>query len=198
MRKTTDDFVRKLQFKRLSEVHKSDIIELMNNQKVNRQMPLMIHEFSDADCEKFIESKEEHWVKYGFGLWAFVIDEHFFGWGGLQMENDEPDLALVLHPDYWGMGKQIFQLIIDKAFTELRLNSITILLPFSRTRINGVLRLGFRKEGETIISNHRFNRFRLTNYHTPHKNEYENSNDRKCAHFRSNRPDIHLRPRYMS
>lgn len=164
MRKT-NGFVRRLQFKRLSEVRKSDIIELMNNQKVTRQMPLLIHEFSDAKCEKFIASKEEHWNKYSFGLWGFVIDEHFFGWGGLQMENDEPDLALVLHPDYWGMGKQIFQLIIDRAFNELKLNTITILLPVSRTKINGVLRLGFRKEAETTISNHRFNRFRL-NFHT--------------------------------
>jgi [ribosomal protein S5]-alanine N-acetyltransferase len=171
MWKANEDFVTRLQFRRLSEVRKSDIIELMNNDKVNRQMPLLNHEFKDAECEKFIASKEEHWNKFGFGLWAFVIDEHFFGWGGLQMENDEPDLALVLHPDYWGTGKYILKLIINRAFTELRLSSITILLPASRTRIKGVLRLGFREEGELIINNHRFSRFRLNNSHSSDLNK---------------------------
>ena len=96
-------------------------------------------------------------------LWSmgFLIDQQFAGWGGLQHEDGDADLALVLHPDFWGSGKAIYLEIAERAFTKLGLESITILLPPSRTRIKGIFRLGFQPDGEVEIEGVRFLRFRL-------------------------------------
>lgn len=58
-----------------------------------------------------------------------MLDGKFVGWGGLQDENGDADLALVLHPDYWGLGKHIYNEIVDRAFNPMGFESITILLP---------------------------------------------------------------------
>ncbi|MEM7550778.1 MAG: GNAT family N-acetyltransferase [Bacteroidota bacterium] len=154
-----------IQFKRLTEIDKSLIIELMNNPLVRRQMPLLKGEFTESDCDKFVAAKEQLWVEHGYGVWAFIIDDQFAGWGGLQAEDGETDLALVLHPDYWGVGRTLYKEIIDRAFGEMGLGSVVVLFPPSRTRIKGFLRLGFRKDREIEIGNEKFIRFRLNNPH---------------------------------
>jgi len=155
-----------IEFKRLSEVNKFDIIELSNNPLVRRQMPLSSDNFSEADCAEFIEAKERLWATHGYGPWAFVIDGKFAGWGGLQPENGDADLALVLHPNSWGMGKVIYKKIIALAFGEMGFESVTILLPPTRIRVKGILRLGFQLDGEVELYCERWIRYRL---HAPKK-----------------------------
>lgn len=150
-----------IEFKRLSEVDKADIIDLMNDPLVRRQMPLTSDNFSEADCAGFIAAKEHLWAEYGYGPWAFVVDGRFAGWGGLQPEHGDADLALVLHPAFWGTGKPIYDEIIRRAFGEMGFESVTILFPPSRTRIKGILRLGFKPDGEIEIGGERFIRYRL-------------------------------------
>ncbi len=150
-----------IEFKRLSEVKQSDIIELMNDQLVRRQMPLLEGVFSQEDCNKFIAAKDLLWKKHGFGPWAITVNDQFAGWGGLQPEDGEADLALVLNPTYWGIGKVLFEEIINRAFGEMGLTSVIVLFPPSRTRIKGLLRLGFKKDKEVIVGDQRFIRFRL-------------------------------------
>ena len=150
-----------LEFKRLTEVKKSDIIDLMNNQLVRRQMPLLRDHFGETDCDQFIAAKEQLWAEHGYGPWAFVINDRFAGWGGVQPEDGEADLALVLHPDYWGMGQLIYKEIISRAFGEMGLDSVIVLFPPTRTRVKGLLRLGFKKEKEVVFGSERFIRFRL-------------------------------------
>ncbi len=150
-----------IEFKRLSDINRSDIVELMNNDLVRRQMPLLKGEFSKIDCEKFVKSKEKMWENHGFGPWAFEVNHQFAGWGGVQPDNGEADLALVLHPDYWGVGKVLYKKIIDNAFNDLGILSVQVLFPPSRTRIQGLLRLGFKKEDELQVGDEKFIRYRL-------------------------------------
>jgi len=150
-----------LEFKRLTEVDKSAIIALMNHPLVRREMPLTSEHFSEADCDHFIGSKEWLWAKFGYGPWAFVIDDQFAGWGGLQSENGDADLAVVLHPNYWGTGKAIYDEIIQRAFGEMGFESVTVLFPPTRMRVRGLLRLGFQVDGELEIEGERFIRYRL-------------------------------------
>ncbi|MFW2057861.1 hypothetical protein ACG93U_15155, partial [Acinetobacter haemolyticus] len=81
--------------------------------------------------------------------------------GGLQFENGDPDLALVLHPRYWGLGKKIFKQIVNIGFNEYKFNSITILLPPSRNKLKAIYLLGFKFDGEVTIDNQLFIRYRL-------------------------------------
>jgi len=151
----------KLEFKQLNEVDRSAYIALNTHPLVRRQMPLTDDHFDDAECKEWIEGKLAMWKEHGFGPWAFIIDGQFAGWGGLQPEQGDADLGLVLHPDYWGYGKIIYDEIIRRAFGEMGFESVTILFPPTRTRIKGILRLGFKPDGEVEISGERFNRFRL-------------------------------------
>lgn len=79
----------------------------------------------------------------------------------LQYEAGDADLALVLHPDYWGLGKRIFEKITQQAFNQMGLQSITILLPPTRVKLQGIYQLGFALDGEVVINNQQFIRYRL-------------------------------------
>ena len=150
-----------LEFSRLKNIDRAEIVTLHSNPRVRRQMPLFDDQFDDETCKAWVAGKEEQWSKYGYGPWAFLIDGHFAGWGGLQYEDGDADLGLVLHPDYWGAGQTIYREIIRRAFEEMGLESVIILLPPSRTRIKGIFRLGFQSDGEVEIGGERFLRFRL-------------------------------------
>lgn len=148
-------------FKRLTEIDSQEIINLMNNPLVRRQMPLLEGSWDESTCATFVAGKEKLWNAHGYGPWAFVVDGKFAGWGGLQPEGDETDLALVLHPDFWGIGKTLYKQIIDRAFGEMGLDSVTVLFPPSRTRIQGFLRLGFKEDKELEFNGEKFIRYRL-------------------------------------
>ena len=126
-------------------------------------MPLLKGHFSESDCDKFVAAKEQLWTEHGYGPWAFVIDNQFAGWGGIQPEDGEADLALVLHPDHWGIGKTLYKEIIKKAFDELGLDSVVVLFPPSRTRIQGLLSLGFKEEKQLKVGDETFIKYRLVN-----------------------------------
>lgn len=151
----------KIEFKRLLEVEKSSLLALMNHPLVRRHMPLASGLFDDKAYDAFLADKEQLWAEHGYGPWGFIIDGKFAGWGGLQFEQGDADLALVLHPDYWGSGRAIFEEIVKRAFGEMGLQSITILLPPSRIRLKGLVRLKFKPDGELILKGERFLRFRL-------------------------------------
>jgi ribosomal-protein-alanine N-acetyltransferase len=150
-----------LEFTRLSEVAPNELIALMNLPGVRKHLPLARGEFGPSECAAFVAAKEAMWDEHGYGPWAFVIDGAFAGWGGLQPEGDDADLALILHPAFWGHGKAIYDQVIARAFGELGLTAVTILLPPSRGRAHAVQRLGFSPDGETTIHGERFLRYRL-------------------------------------
>jgi ribosomal-protein-alanine N-acetyltransferase len=155
-----------LEFEHLKDIDCAEIIALNTNRLVRRQMPLSDDQFGEEECREWVEGKEEQWEKYGYGPWAFLIDGKFAGWGGFQYENGDADLALVLHPDYWGAGKIIYEEMIKRGFGEMGFESITILLPPARKHIKGVLKLGFQLDGEVELYGERFIRYRL---YAPHK-----------------------------
>ena len=150
-----------IEFKRLSEIEESEIILLNSDPLVRRQMPLSEDGFDAAACQKWVEEKESQWQKYGYGPWAILCDGSFVGWGGFQSENNEPDLALVLHPNHWGKGKAIYEHIIRWGFEEKGFASITILLPPTRKKVKGILSLGFQPDGDLLQKGKMFNRYRL-------------------------------------
>ncbi len=152
-----------IEFERLTEIEKSELIHLMNHPLVRRQMPLLKGNFDESACDRFIAAKEKLWVEHGFGPWAFIVDGKFAGWGGVQPENGMIDLALVLHPTFWGIGKTLFLKIIQFAFAKMRLPSVTILFPPTRTRVQGLTKLGFQEDGTVLVGNEKFIRYSLRN-----------------------------------
>lgn len=156
-----DCLVDEIKFIHLFEIEEQQIIDLMNNKRVGKQLPLLSEGFSAENCQAFLKAKKQLWDDYGFGPWAFLIKDEFAGWGGLQPEHGEADFALVLHPKFWGWGIKIFNQVKDQAFNKMNFNSITILLPPSRKFSNAVTRFGFTEEDELTIDGEIFLRFRL-------------------------------------
>lgn len=151
----------RLEFKKLSQISPEHIIKLNNHPAVLQQMPLGSPDFDIEKSIAWAKDKDAQWDKNGYGPWAIMIDDVFAGWGGLQKEGDDADLALVLHPNYWGLGKIIYAEIIHKAFNEMNFESITILLPETRKVTKAVSRYGFKPDGDVFFDNIRFQRFRL-------------------------------------
>ena len=90
-----------------------------------------------------------------------TLGHELVGWGGLQPEGDDADVGLVLNRAHWGAGKVLYERILDHAFDELGLDSVIALLPPSRTRVAGLRRLGFGEDGQVMIGEELFNRYRL-------------------------------------
>src|SRR5215204_6743574 len=68
-----------IEFKRLSEVDKIDMINLANDPLVGRHMPLSSGTFDEAHYERFVADKERLWEEHGYGPWAFFVDGKFAG-----------------------------------------------------------------------------------------------------------------------
>ncbi|EKT58504.1 GNAT family N-acetyltransferase [Providencia sneebia] len=150
-----------IQLQRLSQINSKDIIELNTHPKVLEHMPLGDTQFDDEYCRAWVAQKEEHWNQFGYGVWALIIDGQFCGWGGFQNEDGDADLALVLHPNYWGYGKKITKKMIEQGFSELNFSSITIHLPLSRTKLSVFFRSGFYFDAQVNFDQIPFKRFRL-------------------------------------
>ncbi|MGJ3351910.1 GNAT family N-acetyltransferase [Providencia sp. Je.9.19] len=152
-----------IQFERLSQISSEKIIALNTHPLVLKHMPLGDTLFDDEYCCGWIAGKEQHWQQYGYGVWAIVIDGDFAGWGGLQNEADDADLALVLHPTFWGYGPLIIKKMIQNAFDTLGILSVTIHLPLSRNKLAPILSYGFVEEALVDFDGIPFKRYRLTN-----------------------------------
>lgn len=155
--------MKKIDTAYLQDIEPLKIIALMNNKLVARYLPLLSGEFTEEHCRTFVAAKQKLWQEHGFGPWAFMVDGEFAGWGGLQPEQGEADFALVLHPDYWGLGRRIFNLVKHKAFNEMNILSIIALLPPNRHNANAILRFGFTEEQSLEIGDQVFRKFRFTN-----------------------------------
>lgn len=147
--------------RKLSTVDKKLIIELFNERLVKRHMPLASETFDESHYQAFLEAKKSIWQEYGFGPMAYFVNGEFIGWAGIQPDDGDFELALVLSPKFWGYGRYIYQELIKQAFDELNLESVTILFPPSRTRIKWILKAGFVEESKITIEGKAFIRYRL-------------------------------------
>jgi [ribosomal protein S5]-alanine N-acetyltransferase len=154
--------IARVRFVRLPETLTADLVELNNNPRVLRHMPLARAEFTAEGCADWVAGKEAHWQQHGYGPLALYVDDEFAGWGGLQNEGGEADLALVLRPQLWGWGAVMFAAIVDDpAACPPQIDSITALLPTSRRGSGVMKRLGFSAEAAITVDGVVFERFRM-------------------------------------
>jgi ribosomal-protein-alanine N-acetyltransferase len=146
-------------------MYEKQLIDLMNNPLVGKHLPLLGGVFSEENCREFLRSKKQIWEEHGIGPWVVLVNNDFAGWGGLQPENGEMDFALVLHPDFWGYGRKVFDKVKNIAFVDWKLESITALLPIDRPNSKAITRFGFVEDGNYLIDGQQFVRFRLLAMH---------------------------------
>ena len=154
-------FSKMIALTRLSLIPIQKITDLLNDEQVRRHLPLAGEYFDEALTRAWIASKEEYWLKYGYGPYAILIANEFAGWSGVMHEDGEDDLGIVLFKQYWGYGRRILKAIIDDAARVHNLRTITIQLPVSRVRQMGITRAGFEETGTTELMGHNFRKYRL-------------------------------------
>lgn len=150
-----------IQFARLVDVPVTDILELLNEPRNRRHMPLA-EPFSETTAADWVRQKDAQWEQHGYGPWAIVISGKFAGWGGFQLEDYGADFALVLFPRYWGRGSDVTLAALQRGFEELGLEEVFIALPYTRNPGRAVARLGFLPAGEVTFGKSAFRRFGLT------------------------------------
>lgn len=146
-------------FHAFSEISNEDWLVLLNHPDVIRHMPLATERWTEGTVTAWAKGKDGQWQAHGYGPWSIRIDGAFAGWGGFQQEGEEADLALVLLPAFWGHGPALVRGFMDRR-TELGIGPVSILLPPSRTRIRGLVRIGFAFDGELEYDGQRFLKFR--------------------------------------
>jgi [ribosomal protein S5]-alanine N-acetyltransferase len=147
---------------RLSHAPLRDLLAVVNDPLVIRHMPLAGEPFDEDAGREWVAAKERLWDEHGYGPWAVLAEGDVAGWAGLQPTDEgEPEIALVLAPSRWGIGKAVLDLLLHDAFEVRKLPYVLVFFPPSRARVRGLLRLGFHQEGEQTIEGERFLRFRL-------------------------------------
>ena len=151
-----------IKFKEIGAISQDAFLTLMNHPAVQKHMPLSSNaQLSEADYSAFLSDKRQIKQQHGYGPHAIYVDSQFAGWAGLQPYGSDVEMAVVLHPNFWGYGLRIFHRLRTTAFDKLALNSVIALLPPSRRNLGILHRLGFAADGEVRINNQRFLRFRL-------------------------------------
>lgn len=146
---------------RLTEVPLEAVHALLNDERSQRHLPLAAPCTLDQ-AAAWVADKDAQWEAAGYGPWAVTVDGRLAGWGGFQREEDDADLALVLHRAHWGLGRTLHGLMIERGFTELGLDAVTVALPFSRDASQVLQRFGFRPDGVVLHGGVPFRRYRLT------------------------------------
>lgn len=145
---------------RLGEVPLEAVHALLNDERSHRHLPLAAP-CTLEEAAVWVRDKDAQWDAAGYGPWAITVDGRLVGWGGFQREESGADLGLVLHHADWGLGRRLFSLMLDRGFTELGLDSVTVALPFSRNATRPLMRFGFRPDGEATYGGTSFRQYRL-------------------------------------
>ena len=149
-------------FAPLSSIDLEKLRALNADPQVLLHMPLAGPEPMNPDeLRDWVAGKEAIMQQHGFGPQAILLDGDFAGWGGIEPDDAGASISLVLFPAFWGRGREILDVLLEEAFGRLGLPYVLVEFPPTRTRVRGLLRLGFREAGDRTIEGERFVVYRL-------------------------------------
>ena len=114
---------------------------------------------TEQDLIEGTQQKEQHWERYGFGLWLLRDRQtrEVVGWGGLQWTYvtrlDEVEVAWAIAPARWrqGLATELAQAAIEAAFGPLGLSEIiAFTLPHNVASRRVMEKTGFVYEREIV------------------------------------------------
>ncbi|HEY6629681.1 MAG TPA: GNAT family N-acetyltransferase [Acidimicrobiia bacterium] len=147
-------------FSRLPDAPFDEVLRLINEPRNTRHMPLF-SPFTPDEAKGWIAGKDAQWDEFGYGPWAFYIDDRFVGWGGFQREDDGADFGLVLFPEFWGHGLEITRVALGKGFNEFEFDEVYALLPLTRNADRAMAKVGFETLGVIDYDGIPFRQYRL-------------------------------------
>lgn len=100
--------MKSLEYLSLSEVAPALFLPILNSDVVRKH--LMTHErFNCSSIEDWIALKLDQDASPGCKIRAIRYQAQLAGWCGIQREAEDFELAMVLDPAFWGIGKTVFR-----------------------------------------------------------------------------------------
>lgn len=103
--------MNRVEYIKFDEVNPEEFMLLLNKQQIREH--LIEHQLFDAKTIKaWIEAKIEVDSFEGCKVRAIVVNQQFAGWCGIQLEDENYEIAIVIDNSYWGIGRKIFREIM--------------------------------------------------------------------------------------
>lgn len=119
-----------IEYTTLNLVDPDPLLSLLNKERVRAH--LMNHQpFDRESLQLWIKAKIKMDATPGCRIRAIVVDGQCAGWCGIQQDNDDYEIAVVLDDSHWGLGRKIFRDLMDWAKA---LGHKTVFIHFLHTR----------------------------------------------------------------
>jgi len=143
----------------LEQLNPDDLISMLNKQRVREH--LIDHElFNSNSINSWINDKSEINSTKGCRVRGIVTGISVAGWCGIQLEDGKYEIAIVLDEQYWGIGKRVFNDIMNWA---KELGHEEVFIHFLHTRPEyKFLRKISKKVFETEMFGRKFTTYQLS------------------------------------
>lgn len=155
-------FQSALRFASLNDVPVTQLLAHMNDPRIAAHLPLLTHQWSEADARAFQIAKQQRWIEDGLGHWAIHEGDRYVGWGGFEKDGETWDFGLVLTPEAFGLGRSVFLKALEFARHDERIEVISFLLAPSRRSLSALTRYGAVYAGEDNHAGQCFLRYELS------------------------------------
>jgi RimJ/RimL family protein N-acetyltransferase len=151
--------IARLVYERLRAEHAAELAPLLLDPRVTRTLWPGSGPVDEARLEESLQQKEEHWDRFGFGLWLLRDRENgeMVGRGGLQHTfvggRAEIEAGWAIMPERWGQGlaTELALTSLDVAFGALRFTDvIAFALPDNGASIRVMGKAGFAYERDIV------------------------------------------------
>lgn len=120
----------KISYVRMDQVTPDQFLPLLNKQKIRTHLIEHLL-FDDKTAQEWLAEKVEMDAYPKCRVRAVIVDSRLAGWCGIQLEDGKYEIAIVLDDEFWGVGKRVFQEIMEWA---REFEHQTLLIHFLNTR----------------------------------------------------------------
>lgn len=124
--------VSDIEFLDLDKPSHEQWLELLNNKRIKKHMPLAENTVDLNWVLGWLRHKKELSAKSLFPIYSIWINSGFAGWAGIQPDDDDFELSIVLKPEYWGYGRNITKRLVDEFLSKETKRDLLVYLPISR------------------------------------------------------------------
>lgn len=114
-----------IKYVKFYEIEPADFLTLLNKQKIREH--LIQHDlFNDGSINCWIKAKLEVDSKPGCRIRAILFNNQLVGWCGIQFEEGNYEMAIIIDDSLWGAGRSIYNDIMcwaqDLGHSEIRIH----------------------------------------------------------------------------
>lgn len=149
----------KIQYINFDDIDVADLILLLNEERLRDH--LVLHPVFDSNnINEWVKNKVECNSLSGCRTRVIVVENKLAGWCGIQKDNDDYEIAIVLSESYWGNGSSVFKELLSWA-KKLGHQEVVIHLLETRPEYNFLKRISTKVKKTQMLSRN------FTTYYIP-------------------------------